>query len=61
MGRPVEYITIKQAAEIMKTSTRTLQRMISRGLLVAFKPAGRVLLRRQDVIDRIKENKQVAV
>ena len=44
-------ITIKEAAEFLCVAYRTVQRYLSEGKIPYTKPAGRVLINEQDLID----------
>lgn len=44
-------ITIKEAAEFLRVAYRTVQRYLADGLIPYTKPAGRVLIKEQDLID----------
>lgn len=46
-----KYITIKEASEFLRISYRTVQRYLSDGRIPYVKPAGRVLIDEQDLID----------
>ncbi len=45
------YITIKEAAEFLRVAYRTVQRYLSDGRIPYTKPAGRILIKEQDLID----------
>lgn len=44
-------ITVKEAAEFLRVAYRTVQRYMAEGRLPYTKPAGRVLIKEQDLID----------
>lgn len=44
-----KYVTIKEAAEWMRVSYRTMQRYIAEGKLPCTKPGGRVLIKEIDL------------
>lgn len=48
-----KYLTVKEAAEILRVSYRTLQRYLYSGKIPYTKPAGRVLVNEQDIINFI--------
>lgn len=45
----VKYVTVKEAAEILRSSYRTVQRYLYDGKLPYVKPAGRILISEQDL------------
>jgi excisionase family DNA binding protein len=47
----VRYMTIKEAAEFLRASYRTVQRYLADGRIPYTKPAGRVLINEQDLIN----------
>lgn len=44
-------ITIKEAAEFLRVAYRTVQRYLAEGRLPYTKPAGRVLIKEQDLLN----------
>lgn len=44
-------ITVKEAAEFLRVAYRTVQRYMAEGRLPYTKPAGRILIKEQDLID----------
>lgn len=44
-------VTIREAAEFLRVAYRTVQRYLADGLIPYTKPAGRVLIKEQDLID----------
>lgn len=44
-------LTIKEAAEILRVAYRTVQRYLSDGKIPYTKPAGRVLINEQDLMN----------
>lgn len=44
-------VTIKEAAAFLRVAYRTVQRYLADGLIPYTKPAGRVLVKEQDLID----------
>lgn len=47
----VRYVTVRETAIILRTSYRTVQRYLSDGKLPYVKPAGRVLINEQDLMN----------
>lgn len=45
------YLTIKEASEFLRISYRTVQRYLSDGRIPYVKPAGRVLINEQDLMN----------
>lgn len=45
------YITVRETAKILCTSYRTVQRYLSDGKLPYIKPAGKVLINEQDLMN----------
>lgn len=46
-----KYLTIREAADFLRISYRTVQRYLSDGRIPYVKPAGRVLINEQDLIN----------
>lgn len=44
-------VTVKEAAEYLRVAYRTVQRYLSEGKIPHTKPAGRILINEQDLID----------
>lgn len=44
-------VTISEAAEFLRVAYRTVQRYLADGLIPYTKPAGRVLIKEQDLLD----------
>lgn len=47
------FLTIKEAADYLRISYRTIQRYLADGRLPCVKPAGRVLINEQDLMNFI--------
>lgn len=45
------YLTIKEASDFLRISYRTMQRYLSEGRIPYVKPAGRVLINEQDLMN----------
>lgn len=45
------YMTIKEASDFLRISYRTVQRYLSDGRIPYVKPAGRVLINEQDLMN----------
>lgn len=45
------YLTIKEASDFLRISYRTVQRYLSEGRIPYVKPAGRVLINEQDLMN----------
>lgn len=54
-----KYLTIREAADVLRSSYRTVQRYLAEGKINYTKPAGKVLINEQDLIDfiQMKRNK----
>lgn len=52
-----ELISVKEAADLLRVSRRTIVRWMDEGLLPAYAVAGRVRLVRSDVLALIRERK----
>ena len=48
-GRRNLFVSKSRAAEILGLHPKTIERLITRGELAAYKPAGRVRIRREDL------------
>lgn len=46
-----QYLTIREASDYLKISYRTMQRYLSDGRIPYVKPAGRVLINEQDLMN----------
>lgn len=46
---PPGFLTVEEAAELVRCSTKTIRRAFTAGVLRAFKPTTRVLLKEDDV------------
>lgn len=49
-----QYITVKEAAQIVRLSEISIRRYLTKKILVRYKIGGRTLLRRDDVVAMIK-------
>lgn len=49
----MKLVTIKEAAVLLRSSYRTVQRYLSDGRIPYTKPAGKVLINEQDLVDFI--------
>jgi len=53
-----DFMTVKETAEYLRVSTRTVQRLIERGKLLPFKitdgPKSKLILSRRDVINYLR-------
>lgn len=45
------YLTIREASDFLRISYRTVQRYLSEGRIPYVKPAGRVLINEQDLMN----------
>ena len=43
------YVTVKEAAECLRISSRTIRRYLAEGLIAYTKPAGRILIKEADL------------
>ena len=50
----VTYITVAEAAEILRLSQISIRRYLTKKILARYKAGGRTLLRRDDVVALIK-------
>lgn len=49
-----KLVTVREAAEYLRSSYRTVQRYLSDGRIPYTKPAGKVLINEQDLIDFVQ-------
>lgn len=47
----MKFVTIREASEILCSSYRTVQRYLADGKIPYVKPAGKVLINEQDLMD----------
>lgn len=53
-----KYYTVREASEILRSSYRTVQRYLADGKLSYTKPAGKILISEQSLIDFIQINRK---
>ncbi|MFN5422518.1 MAG: helix-turn-helix domain-containing protein [bacterium] len=58
MGNVKEYLSIKQAAEFTGISVSTLYKLVFKRKVPVYKPAGRLLFSRAELISWIEQSKQ---
>ncbi len=46
-----KILTVKEAADYLRVAYRTIQRYLSEGKIPYTKPAGRILIKEQDLLD----------
>jgi excisionase family DNA binding protein len=59
-ARDSEYLTVPEAAQLARCNPMTIRRAFTAGVLPAFRPAHRVLLRESDVREWIESRPAVA-
>ena len=47
----MKFITVREAAELLRVSYKTVQRYLAEGRIPYTKPAGRILIKEQDLIN----------
>ncbi len=49
-----KFVTVREAAEYLRSSYRTVQRYLADGRIPYTKPAGKILINEQDLIDFVQ-------
>ena len=47
----MKFITMREAAELLRVSYKTVQRYLAEGRIPYTKPAGRILIKEQDLMN----------